>query len=157
MQHDNLLHNPVLAITAPSPKMDLEHGASDLRIHTIISLAVHLRSIITNARSMNCLRPITEHQRNARGAPVTLRTNFLVTSWSHIPLRTTKFQMQNNEKIQAIYTHPILRTTGLFRKLGIQLENSLVTSNDRNGGFWVHGIAESSVWEELADLAGIKK
>lgn len=152
IEHDVDLHNPWVIIQVPSPTLR-PATATDSESQTLIRLAVHVRETIHNARSFSCLRDIIEHHRNARGQPMLLDTMFLVTSWSQqTSLYQTEFQISKEFKTQPVYVHPFVRMPGLFRKFGMRMENTLITSEDGKGGFWVHGCLEGAVWTEFANI-----
>ncbi|KAJ5742061.1 hypothetical protein N7533_011470 [Penicillium manginii] len=150
IKQDTDLHNPWVIVQVPKPP----HNSS-LGVKNIIDLAAHIRETIRHARTTDCLRPIIDHHKRSLGKPLMLDTELLVTSWSHICLYKTDFQLGKNPTIQPEYVQPFVRMPGLFRKLGMRIENTVVTSQDGNGGFWIHGNLEEVVWGSLASITSL--
>ncbi|PTU20617.1 hypothetical protein P175DRAFT_0531957 [Aspergillus ochraceoroseus IBT 24754] len=143
---DSELHNPFVVVAVPAPKI-----TPSSEISTIISLATHIRSTVVNARSLECLNPLVNQYRDARGKPLILSSPVPVTwvsSWTHLPWYDLELQTGKQATARPEYMQGFLRSSGVLNNLGQRVENLLFTWKDPRKGIWIYGNVE----EELGRL-----
>jgi hypothetical protein len=127
-------------------------------------IAANIRLAIREARNPLIVQGILEAHQNLESSPLIPKhfgrrkaNHILVTSWAGLPILEQEFPTAPTPNSAEQQTHPIYGQIQIdpfpaMKSLRLSFPDLLVIWKGRDGGFWLQGDLEMSVWKRISEI-----